>query len=139
MRSGRQDELREQIARWNRFHPIGTEVRSTIYPDRVHRTRSAASLLFARKAVIHLEGFSGYFDLDQIQPTAEPRAGVERRTAMMFPGQGSQSRGMGRELFAAFPEDTRLASEILGYSIERLCLDDPDDVLHETRYTQPAL
>ncbi|BEM77680.1 acyltransferase [Serratia marcescens] len=57
----------------------------------------------------------------------------------MFPGQGSQQPGMGRELFSQFPDLTRIADDILGYSIERLCLDDPDGELNKTQYTQPAI
>nr|WP_314465334.1 ACP S-malonyltransferase [uncultured Clostridium sp.] len=57
----------------------------------------------------------------------------------MFPGQGSQSRGMGGELFDEFREYTAVADRILGYSIKQLCLEDPDHVLDNTRYTQPAL
>lgn len=56
-----------------------------------------------------------------------------------FPGQGSQKIGMGEELFKAFPEETKLADEILGYSIEELCLEDPEDQLNQTQFTQPAL
>ncbi|WP_102251984.1 ACP S-malonyltransferase [Xanthomonas arboricola] len=67
------------------------------------------------------------------------RIGTRRDLAVMFPGQGSQSKGMGRALFAAFPQQTRRASEVLGYSIERLCLEDPDKQLNDTVYTQPAL
>ncbi len=59
--------------------------------------------------------------------------------AFVFPGQGSQQKGMGEELFDAFPELTRKADEILGYSIRELCLEDPKGVLDNTRYTQPAL
>lgn len=59
--------------------------------------------------------------------------------AYVFPGQGSQQKGMGGELFDAFPELTGKADEILGYSIRDLCLNDPDGVLDNTRYTQPAL
>ncbi|MNG54024.1 Polyketide biosynthesis malonyl CoA-acyl carrier protein transacylase BaeC [compost metagenome] len=57
----------------------------------------------------------------------------------MFPGQGSQQPGMGRELFSQFPDLTHIADDILGYSIERLCLDDPDGELNKTQYTQPAI
>jgi malonyl CoA-acyl carrier protein transacylase len=57
----------------------------------------------------------------------------------MFPGQGSQSRGMGKELFARFPAETSVADGILGYSIEDLCLRDPDGRLKDTQFTQPAL
>ncbi len=135
----RPQALREQIVRWNQLYPIGTAVNCQVYPDRIHRTSSPATLLFDRKAVIHLEGFSGYFHLDEVQPLAEPHAMPEKRTAYMFPGQGAQSKGMGRELFAAFQEQTRLASEVLGYSIERLCLEDPDGLLDQTRYTQVAI
>ncbi len=57
----------------------------------------------------------------------------------IFPGQGSQSLGMGAELFDAFPEQTAKADEILGYSIKALCLEDPKGELDNTRFTQPAL
>lgn len=57
----------------------------------------------------------------------------------VFPGQGSQYRGMGGTLFDEFPEITRKADEILGYSIKELCLHDPNRQLSQTRLTQPAL
>lgn len=56
----------------------------------------------------------------------------------MFPGQGSQKKGMGAAFFDEFPEFTEKADEILGYSIRSLCLDDID-LLNQTQYTQPAL
>ncbi len=57
----------------------------------------------------------------------------------VFPGQGSQSPGMGIELFDQFSELVKQADEVLGYSIKELCLDDPDKRLNQTDYTQPAL
>lgn len=57
----------------------------------------------------------------------------------MFPGQGSQAKGMGGRLFDEFPEWTRKADDILGYSIKQLCLEDPRNELHQTQFTQPAL
>lgn len=57
----------------------------------------------------------------------------------LFPGQGSQRRGMGGSLFEKFRELTTQADKILGYSVEELCLTDPLQVLNETKYTQPAL
>ena len=60
-------------------------------------------------------------------------------TTYIFPGQGSQFKGMGNSLFAEFPEFTEKATSILGYSIETLCLEDPHHQLTQTQYTQPAL
>lgn len=57
----------------------------------------------------------------------------------MFPGQGSQAKGMGGELFERFATLTAKADDILGYSIRELCLDDPRGELNDTRFTQPAL
>ncbi|MBD3317253.1 MAG: ACP S-malonyltransferase [Chitinivibrionales bacterium] len=59
--------------------------------------------------------------------------------AYLFPGQGSQKKGMGEGLFEQFADLTKLADEILGYSIRDLCLNDPEKTLGQTQYTQPAL
>ena len=60
-------------------------------------------------------------------------------TACVFPGQGSQSKGMGAALFDRFPDWTKSADEVLGYSIRELCVDDPRGELGLTQFTQPAL
>lgn len=60
-------------------------------------------------------------------------------TTYLFPGQGSQHKGMGAKLFDVYPELLGCADEILGYSIKDLCLNNPDNKLHQTQYTQPAL
>ncbi|MFE3636182.1 ACP S-malonyltransferase [Streptomyces sp. NPDC059168] len=56
-----------------------------------------------------------------------------------FPGQGSQTRGMGRQLFEKYPEHTATADRVLGYSLAELCVDDPERRLGRTQFTQPAL
>jgi malonyl CoA-acyl carrier protein transacylase len=60
----------------------------------------------------------------------------------MFPGQGSQRRGMGKDLFDQVPEFTSVEKEIdglLGYSVRALCLEDASNQLSQTQYTQPCL
>ncbi|EYF04555.1 ACP S-malonyltransferase [Chondromyces apiculatus] len=57
----------------------------------------------------------------------------------VFPGQGAQQRGMGKDLFDAWPTQTHAASEILGYSIKSLCTEDPARELNKTQFSQPAL
>ncbi len=59
--------------------------------------------------------------------------------AVLFHGQGSQFKGMGKDLFAAYPEYADIASGLLGYSITELCLNDEGGRLRQTQYTQPAL
>ena len=58
---------------------------------------------------------------------------------VMFPGQGSQYKGMGKELFNSFKQETLMASDILGYDLEELCIKDPNKQLNRTDFTQPAL
>lgn len=57
----------------------------------------------------------------------------------VFPGQGSQSVGMGKDLFDRFPETVAIADHTLGYSIRDLCLHNPNRDLERTEFTQPAL
>ncbi len=58
---------------------------------------------------------------------------------IMFPGQGSQFQGMGEQLFAEFPEIVETANKVVGYNIADVCLNNPDNKLNQTSYTQPAL
>jgi trans-AT polyketide synthase/acyltransferase/oxidoreductase domain-containing protein len=57
----------------------------------------------------------------------------------MFPGQGSQQKGMGNELFDEFKELTQKADKILMYSIKKLCLENPNGQLTQTQITRPAV
>jgi trans-AT polyketide synthase/acyltransferase/oxidoreductase domain-containing protein len=58
---------------------------------------------------------------------------------LLFPGQGAQYKGMGEGLWEAYPQLADMASNVLGYSLKDLCLDDPQHRLRLTQYTQPAL
>jgi malonyl CoA-acyl carrier protein transacylase len=58
---------------------------------------------------------------------------------ILFPGQGSQFQGMGADLFKEFPETLAMANDVLGYDVAELCKNNPDNLLNQTNYTQPAL
>jgi trans-AT polyketide synthase/acyltransferase/oxidoreductase domain-containing protein len=57
----------------------------------------------------------------------------------MFPGQGAQFAGMGAELFPLFPQLVEQANDLLGYDVREICLKNPDNLLQQTEYTQPAI
>lgn len=62
--------------------------------------------------------------------------------AFVFPGQGAQYVGMGKEMAQAFPEAKEVfvrADASLGFSLSVLCWDGPDEVLRQTENTQPAI
>lgn len=62
--------------------------------------------------------------------------------AFVFPGQGSQKKGMGQGLFDEVPEYVSAEQDVdalLGYSMRKLCLEDTDNRLKQTQYTQPSL
>lgn len=61
------------------------------------------------------------------------------KSALLFPGQGTQRKGMGATLFNRFPEHVAMADRVLGYSITELCLEDRDRRLALTQYAQPAI
>lgn len=64
------------------------------------------------------------------------------RLGFVFPGQGAQYPGMGKELAQNYTEAALVfeqADDILGYSLSKLCFDGPADKLNQTEYAQPAL
>jgi [acyl-carrier-protein] S-malonyltransferase len=65
-----------------------------------------------------------------------------RGIAFLFPGQGSQSVGMGRDLAAHYPVAAQTfaeADEILGFGLSKLCFEGPEAELTDTINAQPAL
>ncbi len=67
---------------------------------------------------------------------------VLRDRAFVFPGQGAQSVGMGKDLYEQFSSARELfdrADDILGFKLSRLCFEGPEDELQQTRNAQPAI
>jgi [acyl-carrier-protein] S-malonyltransferase len=58
------------------------------------------------------------------------------KTAFVFPGQGSQAVGMGKELAEKYLDQ---AGEILGFDLKKICFDGPEEELKKTEIQQPAI
>ncbi len=64
------------------------------------------------------------------------------KVAYIFPGQGSQYVGMGKDLHAEFPAAGELfssADAVLGFPLSKICFDGPEEELKQTKNTQPAI
>src|SRR5438132_1288962 len=67
---------------------------------------------------------------------------TNNKVAFLFPGQGSQAVGMGKELAKRFPVAKRTfeeADEALGYRLAHVCFEGPEEQLRLTEITQPAI
>lgn len=67
---------------------------------------------------------------------------MSTKTAFIFPGQGSQFVGMGKDHFETnsdFRSLVQQADEILGFSLSKIMFDGPEEDLKQTEYTQPAI
>ncbi len=64
------------------------------------------------------------------------------KTAFLFPGQGSQTVGMGKDFFQSSSEARQIfnrADDALGISLSQICFEGPEEKLRLTQNTQPAL
>src|SRR4029077_16949182 len=67
---------------------------------------------------------------------------TENMIALLFPGQGSQAVGMGKDLAEKYPVARQTfdeADEALGYKLSTVCFEGPEDQLRLTEITQPAI
>ncbi|MEU6986584.1 type I polyketide synthase, partial [Streptomyces sp. NPDC046324] len=147
-----EDSLKAQAARLHAYAAGAVEVRpADIGRSLTHRTR------FPRRAVVVGRGtddfLAGLASLASDEPARNVMTGdasTAGRSAFVFTGQGAQRLGMGRELYGTYPVFADALDRVfaaLDAHLEQPLREvvfaeegtDEADLLHETRYTQPAL
>ena len=134
------------VERWRRH--LGGDLRVTAVPghhfsmfDPGHLPGLAAAYDAALAAPAEDPGGAGHPGSAGRPGPAVPPPGpaASRPVALLFPGQGTQYAGMGRDLLARYPEAVAEADEVLGYPIAQVCAGDPDRPLRDTAFSQPAV
>src|SRR5262249_43075598 len=122
-----------QQQRSEEFHPRGGGILDT-QRARPHRARAGRE---RSQAAARCERSSRAHPLLMTDPLSNPRT-----IAFLFPGQGSQAVGMGKELAERYPVAKKTFEEAdgaLGYAISTLCFEGPEEKLKMTEVTHPAI
>lgn len=62
------------------------------------------------------------------------------KLGFLYAGQGSQHKGMGADLYEAYPAFRAVFDRArLDFDLKKMCFEDPDNLLNQTRYTQPCM
>ena len=80
--------------------------------------------------------------MDPVDALPAPNNGSGGGLAFVFPGQGAQAVGMGRDFYERSPAARAVFGAVdaaCGYAVSTLCFEGPEDALKATEHTQPAL
>ena len=62
------------------------------------------------------------------------------KIGFLYAGQGAQHAGMGKDLYEAYPEFAKVVDEAkVDFDLKKVCFEDPDGVIGQTKYTQPCM